>query len=67
MQRNRGKKIEWERLEISSRKLEYQGNIHEKIGTIKDRKKQKILRKGGKNTQKNYTHKILMTQITTMV
>ena len=28
--------------------------------------KQKILRKGGKNTQKNYTKKI-MTQITKMV
>ena len=28
--------------------------------------KQKILRRGGKNTQ-NYTKKILMTQITTMV
>ena len=30
-------------------------------------KKQKILRRGGKNTQKNYTKKILMTQITMMV
>ena len=29
--------------------------------------KQKILRRGGKKTQKNYTKKILMTQITTMV
>jgi len=29
--------------------------------------KQKILRRGGKSTQKNYTKKILMTQITTMV
>ena len=29
--------------------------------------KQKILRTGGKNTQKNYTKKIFMTQITTMV
>ena len=28
---------------------------------------QKILRRGGKETQKNYTKKILMTQITTMV
>ena len=40
--------------------------------TIKDRNgmdqtKQKILRKGGKNTQKNYTKKMLMSQITTMV
>ena len=29
--------------------------------------KQKIFRRGGKNTQKNYTKKILMTQITVMV
>ena len=46
--------------------------FHAKMGTIKDRngiflKKQKILRRGGKNTQKNYTKKIFMTQITTMV
>ena len=42
------------------------------MGTIKDRngmdlKKQKTLRRGGKNTQKNYTKKIFMTQITMMV
>ena len=48
------------------------GTFHAKMGTIKDRngrdlKKQKILRRGGKNTQKNYTKTIFMTQITTMV
>ena len=48
------------------------GTLHTKIGTIKDRntvalEKQKKLRRGGKNTQKSYTKKILMTQITTMV
>ena len=42
------------------------------MGTIKDRNgmdltEQKILRRGGKNTQKNYTKKIFMTQITTML
>ena len=38
MQRNRRKKkIEWERLEISSRKLEIKGIFHAKMGTIKDR------------------------------
>ena len=31
------KTTKWERLEISSRKLEYHGNTHEKIGKIKDR------------------------------
>ena len=42
------------------------------MGTIKDRNSMdlteaEVLRKGGKNTQKNYTKKILMTQITMMV
>ena len=47
--------------------------FHAKMGTIKDRngmdltQKQKILRRGGKNTQKNYTKKIFMTQTTMMV
>ena len=31
------KTIEWERLEISSRKLDTKGNFHAKMGTIKDR------------------------------
>ena len=44
------------------------GTFHAKMGTIKGRngmdlKKQKILRRGGKNTQKNYTKQIFMTQI----
>ena len=47
------------------------GTFHAKMGSIKDRngmdlKKQKILRRGGKNTQKNYTKKIFMIQIITM-
>ena len=47
--------------------------FHIKMGSIKDRndmdlkRKQKILRRGGKNTQKNYAKKIFMTQITMMV
>ena len=52
------------------------GTFHAKMGTIKDRngmdltediKKQKILRRGGKKTQKNYTKKTFTTQIITMV
>ena len=48
------------------------GTFHAKMGTIKDRnhmdlKKQMILRRGGKNTQKNCTKKIFMIQIITMV
>ena len=38
--------------------------FHAKMGS---KLKQKVLRRGGKNTQKNYTKKILMTQITTKV
>ena len=48
------------------------GTFHAKTSTIKDRndmdlQKQKILRRGGKNTQKNYTKKIFINQITIMV
>ena len=48
------------------------GTFHVKIGTIKDRTgmdltEAEIRRRGSKNTQKNYTKKILMTKITTMV
>ena len=44
------------------------GTFHAKMGSIKDRHcKQKILRRGGKNTQKNCTKKIFMTRIITMV
>ena len=46
------------------------GTTHANMGTIKDRngmdlQKQKILRRGGKNTQNN-TKKIFMTQIIMM-
>ena len=41
------------------------GTFHAKMGSIKDR--QKILRRDGKNTQKNCTKKIFTTQIITMV
>ena len=45
------------------------GTFHANMGTIMDRngmdlQKQKILRRGGKKTQKNYTKKVLMTWIT---
>ena len=48
------------------------GTFHAKMGTIKDRngmdlKEAKILRRDGKNTQKNYTKRIFMTRITTML
>ena len=42
------------------------GTFYTKMGTIKDRNcmdltEQKILKRGGKNTQKNYTKEILLT------
>ena len=48
------------------------GTFHAKVGSIKDRNgrdltEAEILRRGGKNTQKNYSKKIFMTQKTTMV
>ena len=48
------------------------GTFHAKMGSIKDSNgmdltEAEILGRGGKNTQKNYTKKIFMTQITMMV
>ena len=47
------------------------GTFHAKMGTIKDRNGMDLTEaevlKGGKNTQMNYTKKIFMTQITTMM
>ena len=48
------------------------GTSHAKMGTLKNRNgmdliEAKILRRGGKNTWKNYTKKIIMTQITMIV
>ena len=48
------------------------GTFHAKMGTIKDRNgmdqtEAEDIRRGGKNTQKNYIKKMFMTQITTMV
>ena len=48
------------------------GTFHAKMGTIKDRNSMELTeaedtKRGGKNTQKNYTKKIFMTQITTVV
>ena len=48
------------------------GTFHAKMGSIKDRmvwtlQKQTILRRGGKNAQKNCTKRSFTTQIITMV
>ena len=49
-----------------------EGTFHATMGSIKDRngtdlKKQKVLRRGGKNTRKNHTKKIFTTQIIMMM
>ena len=64
--------MECEKLEISSRKLETKETFHAKMGTIKDRNgmdltEAEYIKKRWQNTQKNYTKKIFMTQITMMV
>ena len=46
--------------------------FHAEMGSIKDRNgidltEAEMLRRGDKNTQKNYTKEIFLTQITTMV
>ena len=51
---------------------ETKGTFHAKMGSIKDRNGMDLteaedIKKGGKNTQKNCTKKIFMTQIITMV
>ena len=48
------------------------GTLHAQMGMMKDRNGKDLteaerLRRGGKNTQENYTRKFLMTQITTMM
>ena len=65
--------MEWERLEISSRKLEMtKGRFNAKMVLIKDRNGMDLteaedIKKMWKDTQKNVQKKILMTQITMMV
>ena len=61
-----------ERLYLFKKIRDTKGTFHVQTGTIKDRNgtdltEAEILRRGGKNMQKNHTKKIFMTQITTMV
>ena len=66
------KTIEWERLEISSRKLDTKGTFHAKMGSIKDRNGTDLteaedIKKRWQEYTKEYTKKIFMTWIITMV
>ena len=70
--KQREEKIEWERLEISSRKLDIKGTFHVKMDTMKERNGMDLTEEEGiKKRWQEYTEdlykKILMTQITMMV
>ena len=74
MQRKKRKTTEWERLDrgLFLKIRDTKGTFQAKMGTIKDRNgmdltEGEILRRGGKNTQKNYAKKIFTTQLITMV
>ena len=54
MQRNR-KTIKWERLEISSRKLDTKGTSHAKMGSIKDRNGMDLTEAEDKKRWQEYT------------
>ena len=72
MQKKKGKNRMGMTRDLFKKIRNTKGTFHAKMGTIKDRNamdltEQKILRRGDENTQKNYTKKISMTQIITMV
>ena len=64
------KTIEWERLEISSRKSDTKGTFHAKTGTIKNRKIKNLTKADIKKRWQEYTEwykKGVNDPITTMV
>ena len=72
MQRNKGKNRKGKTRNLFKKIRDTKGIFHAKMGTIKDRNGMDLtevedIRRGGKNTQKNYTKKIFMIQIITMV
>ena len=57
--------------DLSKKIRDNKGTFHAKMGSIKDRNgldltEAEDIKRGGKNTQKNYTKKIFMTQIIMM-
>ena len=67
----RGKQEKGKTRNLFKKIRDTQGTFHSKVGTIKDRNgmdltKAEIIRRGGKNSHKNYTKKIFMTQIAMM-
>ena len=76
MQINREKERMGKTRDLFKKIRDTKGIFHAKMGSIKDRNsmdqkrpvwKQKILRRDGKNTQKNCTKRIFMTWIITML
>ena len=70
--REKRKTIEWERPEISSRKLDTKGTFNAKIGTVRDRNGMDLTEaEDSKKRWQGYTEqlpkKVLMTQITSMM
>ena len=70
----RGKKIQTspEFSDLFKKLRDTKGTFHAKMGTIKDRNgmdltKAEDIKRDGKNTQRNYTKKIFMTQISTIM
>ena len=63
MQRNRRKQQKGKARVLFKNIGDIKGTFYAMMGTIKGRngKDQKRIRRGGKNTQKNYVKKILMT------
>ena len=67
------KRTVWERLEISSRKLDTKGTFHAKMGAIKDRngrdltETEDIKKRWQEYTEELYKKKIFTTKIITMV
>ena len=71
MQRNRGKQLSGKNRDLVKKIRDTKGSFHAKMGSIKTEmvwteQKKKILR-SGKNSQKNCTRKIFMTQTIKMM
>ena len=72
MQRNRGNNRMGKTRDLFKKIRDTKGIFHAKMSSIKDRNSMYLteaedIKKSGKNTQKNCTKKIFMTQIITMV
>ena len=72
MPRNKGNNRMGKTRDLFKKIRDTKGTFYAKMGTIKDRKGMDLteaedIRRGGKNTQKNCTKKIFMTQIIMMM